>query len=320
MFEERQNAAKITLIGPALEEEVFYELRVLGLSGDFFETGTMDDRFRIYGRILSASDGDPAGMEVRFARTAPQYELYRYAWAIVRRRFPSGLISGREEDIEMVFLEAILHGMQTFDPEKGRAGDYFGTRIHAAVYAYLNAGDRKMPLGEAGALRYIEQIGERLHSAGFSEVSEGDYSLELDNTQVQSNRLTRKSLRRLIALSRTGQDISLDAGTEEEDGPSLKEVLPGGEDPEGDIVQKDLRRAIISCIRKNAAEENDAKAFLALYYDEEENVLPEQVIAGIYRGTVTRRELDGRMARLRKKLREDPEFLDLVGAEEYYGG
>ena len=304
----------------AIREEAYLLRDLLGLEKDFFESGTMEDRMAMYSAVHHSPLFDEDSPEMRFAKTAPQHELYRYAWGVVRNRFDDEVIRGREEDIEMVFLEAILRGMDSFDPAAGAAGPYFGAKIHAAVYDYLNSSAGSRSTTDSRVLRHIASIRERLLAAGFQEISEGDYSLELNNSGVASNRIPRERLRYLLNIPGEEREVS------EEQISGFAELLAGDgdrecfRDPSAIVYETSVRQSVIDCIFRKASDEREAMAYIAVYYSDGLPVSLSEAAARFYGGSISRKELAGKLERLSGRLREDIEFMELLGAEEFDNG
>ena len=305
----------MTALGQELKEEAFSLRDLLGLEDDFFERGTLDDRMAFYSAVLHLPQIDGEGAEMRFARIAPQYELYRYAWSVIRNRFDADAIRGREDDIEMVFLEAILQNLETYDPGAGAAGAYFGVKIHGAVYEYLNSVTGSRNPRDSRVLKHISSIRERLLAAGFREISEGDLALELDNTGIAANRLSRERLRYLLNVPEE-REIS------HEEMPDLADMLANNaesecfRDPSRIVYQTDLRQSVMDCIFRQAADEREAMAYIAVFYSDGCPLSLPQAARQYYGGSISRKELAGKLERLSARLREDIEFMELLGAEE----
>lgn len=313
----QEENGKQNMLEDALRKEAFLLRDLLGLEKDFFETGTLDDRMAMYSAVRRSPLFDGDSPEARFAKTAPQYELYRYAWGVVRKRFDDDVIRGREEDIEMVFLEAILCSMDSYDPAAGPAGPYFGAKIYAAVYDYLNSSAGSRSARDSRVLRHIASIRERLLAAGFQEISEGDYSLELNNTGIASNRIPRERLRYLLNVPEVEREIS------QEQVPGFAERLAGDEDrecfrdPSAIVYETSVRQSVIDCIFRKASEEREALAYIAVYYSDGLPVTVSEAAIRYYGGSISRKELAGRLERLSGRLREDIDFMELLGAEEF---
>lgn len=300
----------------ALREEAFFLRDLLKLEEDFFERRTMDERMAFYTAVIRSPAIREDGPEMRFARTAAQYELFRYAWSVIRNRFDDDQIRGREEDIEMVFLETILRGLGDFDPKEGAAGPFFGTRIMASVYDYLNSVSGSHSPRDARVLSHISSIRERLFAAGFTEISEGDYSLELDATGFSENRLTRDRLRYLLSVPETDREVS------PEEVPGFAERMAGTEerecfrDPSRIVYETSVRRSVTECIFRQALEEREALAYIAVYYSDGIPMSMAKAAGTYYGGSISPKELAGRLERLSGRLREDIGFMELLGAEE----
>ena len=305
----------MTALGQELKDEAFSLRDLLGLEDDFFERGTLDDRMAFYSAVLHSPQIDGEGAEMRFARIAPQYELYRYAWSVIRNRFDADAIRGREDDIEMVFLEAILRNLETYDPAEGAAGAYFGVKIHGAVYEYLNSVTGSRNPRDSRVLKHISSIRERLLAAGFREISEGDLALELDNTGIAANRLSRERLRYLLNVPEE-REIS------HEEMPDLADMLANNaesecfRDPSRIVYQTDLRQSVMDCIFRQAADEREAMAYIAVFYSDGCPLSLPQAVRQYYGGSISRKELAGRLEKLSARLRDDIEFMELLGTEE----
>ena len=301
-------------LGEALSGEIRYLTELLGLSADWFSEGTMEERLETCERIRECSAADSA--EHRFALLAPQYELYRYGWGVIRKSFPSERIADHEEDIEMVFMESILKGLKTYRKEPGAAGSYFGTLIHGAVFDYLNSGTGKRDPNDARALFSLSEIRNRLKSAGFDFISEGDYSLELNNTHRAGNRITRERLRYLIRVLEEGDDISIEELDDFADVTAGSTERADFRDPADLVTEKSLRKEISDCVFEEAEDERDAIAFLSLYYPESVPMRIGEILRTIYGDAIGREDLSRRMDRLMEKLRNDLYFMELLGKEE----
>lgn len=305
----------MSALGQELKEEAFSLRSLLGLEDDFFERGTLDDRMAFYSAVLHSPQISEEGAEMRFARLAPQYELYRYAWSVIRNRFDADAIRGREDDIEMTFLEAILRNLETYDPAEGAAGAYFGVKIHGAVYEYLNSVTGSRNPRDSRVLKHISSIRERLLAAGFREISEGDLALELDNTGIAANRLSRERLRYLL-------NVPEEREIPHEEMPDLAETLSDDgdsecfRDPSRIVYQTDLRQSIMNCIFRHAADEREAMAYIAVFYSDGCPLSLPRAAMQYYGGSISRKELAGRLEKLSARLRDDIEFMELLGTEE----
>ena len=307
-------------IGPSLKEETFRLMKLAHIDDDFFTRGTLDDRFFIYKSILDLPDLSPDSAEYKFAKQAPIYDLFYFAWKIIHKRFPRDAYWKCKADLEMVFSESILQNITSFDPEKGSASSFFGRVIFGDVFGYLNANgvltSRPIEAHDARAIKYMKYFQRLFESAGFKTVTEGDFSLEMHNTFQENNHLGRNRLKALISLLHGKKDIS----TEQIE--NFDEVYVGDTDgksfmadPLKTVIKSTSQEYIENAIIAAAGNENDGRAFIRYYYrpNGESRISIKSITELYYQNQCSPDKVQSIFNKIMFALKEDADFLELVG-------
>lgn len=304
----------------ALKEDTFRLMKLTGVPENFFSTNTLLDRFTIYKAILDIPEIDPSSADYKFAMQAPLYDLFLYAWKVIRKSFPSSMYENQKSEIEQEFLTRILEELPKYDVTLSAPGPYFSTRIKDSVYQYLNSHKNVFATvdnnHDASALKYMKSFKSRFEQAHYEKLSEGDYILEMHNTFQENNHVSRLRLRHFMDKLNGNTNISIDQIEDFDDTLGGNEELQkNSRDPQHIALENKTREEIALAILNAAENRTDGAAFIRYYYrpDDDEPVTIEEISDMFYDGELSIDQINTKFKNIISSLKEDKEFLLAIG-------